>query len=172
MLHRNPQGPAPPERARVWSLCRPEAHPQVEPRCAPLNVVGSHSPAMYPRPQGLLRPGLRGSGTENLARRAAGGLEGTGLEPACRAPPRCSGLLWAQGSWPVGRKEAGRAMSSVRRPNFPWAPLDSWSPWISAPCQQGGGGVKGQLGRPLGDLWGGRSWCSRGCRRNLGSGLS
>lgn len=39
----------------------------------------------------------------------------------------------------MGREEAGRAMSSVRPPNFPWAPLNSGSPWISAPASKGGG---------------------------------
>lgn len=90
----------------------------------------------------------------HLERRVGGALEGPGLEPAPQAPPECSGLLRARGLSTVCREEAPRATSVVRNPP-PQLPVDPKlirNPPGSLPLPaRVGVGVKGQLGRPLGD---------------------
>lgn len=140
--HRNPQGPALPGRPK----CRLAADPRPLPRQSRgvLPARGRQPQSSYVcATSGPCAARTEGRWTEYLARRAGGGLEGPGLEPAPQAPPQRSGLLWAWGSSTVCREEVGRAMSSVRPPNFLWAPPDSESSWISAPASKGAGGDQG-----------------------------
>lgn len=139
----------------MWSLCQPEGHhPGRAELCSPGHGWQPQSSSLRATSgPSAARTGCGGRWTEHLAGRAGGGLEGLGLEPAPRAPPRGPGLLWAWGSWTVCREEAGRAMSSVRPPNFPWAPLDGESPerpmGADGGAQEGAEGMWGQTYRKM-----------------------